>query len=389
MTDGRHDFYQPGLTGFRALAAFWVVLFHLNSFVGPRAITLPVLAWDIPLHPLLTCGWVGVDLFFVLSGFLLSTHLLETLSCPTRGIYRRYLMARARRVFPAYWAQLAILLAVAVWMGHSLPAWIQYLPLHVPMLHFVSEAASFSINNVYWTLPIEFSFYLCLPWVARILARAEKRGGDARWKTLAAVLLGSYLLVWSYRYCAWRSFASSPVNTIVWATSQLPGTFDQFMAGVAAACTLRWLRQDGVLLHPRASTLLLSAGMAGVVAMIYFIDRIYLVFWQGHWALFVWHSLTSAFVAVAVLGVALGGELSRRLFENPLVFWLGTVSYSVYLWHYPILRWLKPWLDAAGLQLAGYLMVVVPLVLAASALSYYAIERPFLRRGRFLSTKTQ
>lgn len=380
----RHDFYQEGLTGFRALAAAWVMLFHVNSFAGPRAIELRLGSFAVEVHPLLTCGWVGVDLFFVLSGFLLATHLLQSLSRPTPGIYRRYFAARVRRVFPAYWAQLAILLAVAVIAAGSLPAWAKYLPLHIPMLHFVSDEASFAVNNVYWTLPIEFAFYLCLPFIARTLARAERRG-RWKWTTLAMLYAGSLALVWTYRYWAFGLHAASPVNTIVWATSQLPGSFDQFMAGVAAATALRWWRRDGPPMAPgrtaKASTALAIAGLGGVVAMIYFIDAIYLEYWRGHPALFFWHSATSAFVALAVLGIALGGPFTRALFENRVAVWLGTISYSIYLWHYPILQWVQGPLDAMKAGLAGYLLAAVPLTIAASAVSYYLVERPFLARA--------
>jgi peptidoglycan/LPS O-acetylase OafA/YrhL len=380
----RHDFYQEGLTGLRALAATWVMLFHVNSFAGPRAIELRLGSFAVEVHPLITCGWVGVDLFFVLSGFLLATHLLQSLSRPTPGIYRRYLAARVRRVFPAYWAQLAILLGVAVIAAGSLPAWAKYLPLHIPMLHFVSESASFAINNVYWTLPIEFAFYLCLPFIARVLARAERRE-RSKWLTLALLYAGSLVLVWAYRYATWRLFAESPVNIIVWATAQLPGSFDQFMAGVAAATALRWWRRDGLFLDS-ARTGGLSSGLAivglgGVVGMIYFIDAIYLEYWHGHPALFFWHSATSAFVALAVLGIALGGPLTRALFENRVAVWLGTISYSIYLWHYPIALWLKPALDGMGAGLASWVLVAVPLTIAVAAASYYALERPFLARA--------
>lgn len=379
----RHDFYQEGLTGFRALAAAWVMLFHVNGFAGPRAIELRLGSFALEVHPLLTCGWVGVDLFFVLSGFLLTTHLLQSLSHPAPGIYRRYFAARARRVFPAYWAQLAILLAVAVIAAGSLPAWAAYLPLHIPMLHFVTPAA-IPANGVYWTLPIELGFYLCLPFIARVLSRAEGRD-HSKWLTLAMLYAGSLVLVWAYRYWAYSLHAAGPVNMIVWATGQLPGSFDQFMAGVAAATALRWWRRDGHRLEPgpaaRLSTTLAVAGLAGVVAMIYFIDAIYLEFWQGHPALFFWHSATSAFVALAVLGIALGGPLTRALFENRLVVWLGAISYSIYLWHYPILQWVKGPLDAMQAGLGLYVLVAVPLTIAVSALSYYALERPFLARA--------
>src|SRR5689334_6257593 len=101
-------FHQDGLTGFRALAATLVMLFHLNDFAGPKAMGVTLFGHTLYLHPLMTIGWVGVDLFFVLSGFLLATHLMEALARGRPQALRRYFVARARRVFPAYWAQLAI-----------------------------------------------------------------------------------------------------------------------------------------------------------------------------------------------------------------------------------------------------------------------------------------
>ena len=375
-----HDFYQEGLTGLRALAATWVMLFHIVGFAGPRAIVVALGPLELKLHPLLTCGWVGVDLFFVLSGFLLTTHLMGSMARAQPGLYRRYFLARIRRVVPAYWAQLAILVGVALVVTGSMPAWIRYVPLHLPMLHFVSESASWAINGVYWTLPIEFGFYLCLPFIVRMLVRAERSPGSARWVTLALLCAGALALTWTYRYFAWRAFAASPTNTIVWAVSQLPGSLDVFMAGVAAAAVLRWRR-----LRPGESTRTLStalavAGLGGVIAMIYWVDAIYLEFWRGHLALFVWHSINAAFAALLVAGIALGGGLTRVLFENRVAVWLGTISYSTYLWHYPILQWLKPWLDAAKVGLAGYLAIAIALTTVVAAISYYAIEKPFLKK---------
>jgi len=63
------------------------------------------------------------------------------------------------------------------------------------------------------------------------------------------------------------------------------------------------------------------------------------------------------------------------------MLWLGTISYSIYLWHYPILQWVKAPLDGMNAGLAGYLLAAVPLTIAVSALSYYAVERPFLARA--------
>lgn len=381
-------FYQGGLTGLRALAATLVMLFHLNDFAGPKAIAVSLFGTQVYLHPLMTIGWVGVDLFFVLSGFLLATHLMEALARGRPRALRKYFVARARRVFPAYWAQLAVLFLVALLVGRSIPEWAQYLPLHIPMLHFVSEPASFSINKVYWTLPIELAFYLCLPVIALFLLRAERGGGAASWAMLAALYAAILAMVWTYRYAMFQRFAGAEINVIAWATSQLPGTLDVFMAGVTAAVALRWGRarhgpwtRGGERL---ASTLLALAGLAGVIGMMYFIDAIHEVYWRGHPALFVWHSVTAAFAAVLVAGIALSGPLTRALFETRVVIFLGTISYSIYLWHYPIGLWAMRAFDAREMGTAAFFAVTIPLIVMASAASYYLVERPFLKKARVI-----
>ena len=379
-------FYQGGLTGFRALAASWVMLFHLFAFTGPKVISVSVFGRELHLHPLLTIGWVGVDLFFVLSGFLLATHLMDALARGRPGALRRYFAARARRVFPAYWVQIALLFVIAVLAARAIPDWARYIPMHIPMLHFLSEKASFAINAVYWTLPIEFSFYLCLPLIARYILRAERRAGAARWAMLFGLYAAIILMVWCYRYAMFRHFEQGTVNEIVWITSQLPGTLDVFMAGVVAATALRWLRLRAAPSpspgHGLASTALAAAGLAGILGMMYFIDHLYAVYWQGHWALFVWHSITAVFIALLVAGIAISGPLTRALFETRAMIFLGTISYSIYLWHYPIGLWAMRTFNAPEMGAAGFFALTIPLILAASAASYYLVERPFLRKTR-------
>jgi peptidoglycan/LPS O-acetylase OafA/YrhL len=142
-----HAFYEEGLTGLRALAACWVMLFHVNAFAGPRVLSVAVFGHDIALHPLITIGWLGVAIFFVLSGFLLTTHLLSSMERGDERILPRYFAARVRRVIPAYWAQIAILVVVVFVVDRSAPDWLHYVPQHLVMLQNISELASSAING--------------------------------------------------------------------------------------------------------------------------------------------------------------------------------------------------------------------------------------------------
>jgi peptidoglycan/LPS O-acetylase OafA/YrhL len=379
--------YCPGLTGLRAYAALWVMFFHVNAFVGPKRLTVAAMGVSFDVTPLVTIGWVGVDLFFVLSGFLLTTHLLERWhGAARRDLVRRYFRARILRVFPAYWVQLAVLLSVAIAVREGqVPPWWIHLPLHVPMLHNLSEEASFAINPVYWTLPIEFGFYLCLPLVAGYLARGETLEPQVAWRRLAAIVACLVAATWAYRYAAWLAYAGSAVNTIVWATSQLPGTLDQFIIGSATAAGYRLLKREPASGLARAaqrnSTAMLAVGVCGVISMMYYVDRVHEFYWAGHGSLFVWHTITAGFIAAAVLAIVVSGPATRLVFENPVAMFLGTISYSIYLWHFPVARWVAGLVDLPSLGLGGAALVVTPVVVTVSALSYYLAERPFLRRS--------
>src|SRR6185503_9779883 len=98
-----------------------------------------------------------------------------------------------------------------------------------------------------------------------------------------------------------------------------------------------------------------------------------------HWLMFAWYSITCIFIAMVVTGTALGGPITRLLFENRVVYFLGLISYSIYLWHFPIGDALARALDAKSLGIGMFSLIAVPSIVAASALSYYFAERPFLR----------
>jgi len=378
--------HERGLTGFRALAVTWVLLFHLNGMVGPKVIATRLFGFEIEWHPLLTIGWVGANLFFVLSGFLLTNRLIERLAVEERApALKSYFIARVRRVFPAYWAQIAILLAVSLLVSHQAPDWVRFLPLHAVMAHNLSYEASWAINPVYWTLPIEFSFYLCLPLIALVLLRAERTAPERKWATLVLITAGIVALSWTYRYLVYQPFAAAEVNARVWVLNQIPGTIDQFMLGGTASVAMRWTRAAWANLPERSrtvlSTVLLFAGLGGLVGLMYFIDSIFEVFWNGHWAVFVWYTFAAAFISVALCGIVIGSPAARALFANPVSVFIGTISYSIYLWHYPIAAWVAHSVDISGMPIAYFLGIAVPPILVASALSYWFIERPFMAKS--------
>jgi peptidoglycan/LPS O-acetylase OafA/YrhL len=365
-------FSRPGLTGLRALAAWWVVAFHLNALAGPRPMLVDVGGFTLDLTPLLTEGWVGVNLFFVLSGFLLTVHLLERRDgVPREQLHREYLWARIRRVVPAYWAQLLVLLAMAVAAGHALPHWAAYVPVHLAFLQNTTLVGHNAINGVYWTLPVEFTFYLVLPF---LVARLPKSGAVPPW-----LVPGAIALAVAWRLATMAMFGDQGVPALFWSTNaQFPGLCDQFAWGIAAG-TLYVRRRDA---GGPASDLLWVAGLLGLLAWMQALHRGIDGFWSGGWIFYAWHPLAGACIAAMVYGVACGGVLARAVFENRLVLALGLVSYSTYLWHFIVAAKLLPAWGHAGLL--RYALVAVPAIVLVSAVSFVLTERPFLRqKARF------
>jgi len=112
--------YFPALTGIRGIAALWVLMLHAWQFSGMPVLAVPLLSGRFDLTPLFKCGYFGVDLFFVLSGFLLSMPFHRAfIAGATRPSLSEFWIHRCRRVLPAYWTQLAILAGVYLYLGRT------------------------------------------------------------------------------------------------------------------------------------------------------------------------------------------------------------------------------------------------------------------------------
>jgi peptidoglycan/LPS O-acetylase OafA/YrhL len=360
--------YLPTLTGVRGLAAAWVFALHAWEFAGAPPLTLPAIGLD--LTPLVRCGYFGVDLFFVLSGFLLAMPFHRAaLDGAPRPSLRRFWMHRCRRVLPAYWLQLAVLTAAFLVLQRSEMTSAGNLFAHALLIQNLVPWPVTLLNPVYWSMPVEWDFYVFLPLLALFVARF-------RWlpalgiAVLAAMLfrVACYASVNDARLAAFIGFGD---------IQQLPGRIDQFVIGIGAA----WIvaRQT---LSPRAASACAIAGTIGIVAMAYiaaprgdFLVRMDVPYLYFH------HTLTALAFGLITLGAVGGGRHATRLLANRPITFLGVISYSLYLWHYPLLSAVQGagWLD--GRPAPAWIVVLlaaVPLVLLVSWLSYRWIERPFL-----------
>jgi peptidoglycan/LPS O-acetylase OafA/YrhL len=322
------------LDGVRGLAVALVVGFHTMGTFAPTK-----------LHPLLwplAGGTLGVDLFFVLSGYLLVTSWTSS-NRSLAGFWRR----RARRLLPAYWVSLLILVPLqAPHLLHDAGR----LALFASMQTFLAPRLPWAVNASYWTLTPELHFYLLLPLVYAALSKLGTR------RTLVLVFALSIV---------WRVASTSHYH---FPADLLPGRIDQFAIGMAAATA-----GDRARAFASRWCAIVAAGALVVVLALYG-----QVFWRTggdppHIVEALAHPLVGALLGVAFLRLRRVGRV-RILEAKPLTA-LGLVSYSLYLWHLPILMLVRRVGGAAP-----YLALAVAAALFAAIASYFVVERPMLRR---------
>jgi peptidoglycan/LPS O-acetylase OafA/YrhL len=358
------------LTGVRALAALWVVLFHAWIAAGKPTPTLPLLITSFDVTPLFAFGWLGVDLFFVLSGFLLTRQAWGKVARGAPGgwlrsrfgeTYLGFLKRRVLRVYPAYYATISILLVLAALHIYLSPPEKLDLALHLVMFHNLVERYIDTINGVFWSIPFEWQFYLVFPLLFVALRRVHP----------LAFYAAFALLAWATK--EWVAHSGDGYMQL-----QLPIRLDAFVAGMCAATFAEHHR-----MRRRAALIAFMLGLLGLFAT----PWIYSAYPSGaHYfdAIGLTRPLwIQASICLFLLSLSAEHHPGVWLFSNRAVVWLGTISYSIYLVHVPVLDFLAmsgayP-MRGSGVPigLTRVLLTAVPTVIVASALLYYSIERPF------------
>jgi peptidoglycan/LPS O-acetylase OafA/YrhL len=361
--------YQPALDGMRAVAVGAVMLFH---FVGADVFA---------------GGLIGVDVFFVLSGFLITSLLLDEHNrhgaVDLRGFYHR----RVLRLFPAMYTLLALVAVVAVFVGRDYPTvWAELGAAAAYSYHvflgfagFASEDSPRALFHL-WSLSVEEWFYFFWPALLLVGLRSARR---QRWLLALAT-------AWAVAWMALR--LSGEVIGVVWtAEDPFAGTgvpylgevafrmgamrFDMLIAGCLLAVAVRRLAlaPDGdrpAWLAPAA-----ALGAAALLAEVALAGRVGLFDPFGSIGFNL--ALLGIVPVVAWVHLVPSGAVGRLL-SLPVVVWIGRRSYGLYLWH-EVLNVLTP--NPGGR--VGTLVRVAVLTLASigvAELSWRYIESPFLRR---------
>ena len=333
--------YRPEIDGLRAVAVIPVILFHagFSTFGG---------------------GYVGVDVFFVISGYLITSIILRELERGT-FTFAKFYERRARRILPALYLMMLCCLPFAwMWMlpkeFKDFAASLQSVVLFVSNIAFWAQSGYFATAAELkpllhtWSLAVEEQFYLLFP-VALLFLWRHGRRKVALWLALAglaSLLLSEFLA---------RAF---PNFNFFW----LPPRIWELMAG--ALCAFARIGRNRL-----RDNLLSLAGLAAILAAVFAFDRntpmpsLYGVLPVGG--------------ACLILAFGVAGTATARLLSLPAVVGVGLISYSAYLWHQPLLAFarIRILTEPSPLTMAALVAATFPL----AWLSWRFVETPFRKGG--------
>jgi peptidoglycan/LPS O-acetylase OafA/YrhL len=353
-----------GLDTLRAAAILLVMLYHLSMYsLLPEA-----------LNPIASVGWAGVDLFFVLSGFLIGSQLLKPYLNGTTPSLKEFYARRAYRILPAFLTVLFLYLAVPLWREAPGPyaPW-QYLTFtwNLLLLHY-PEGRAFS--HV-WSLCVEEHFYLCLPLLLLIFMRRP-----AVWKTvllvLAIVLGGIALRAWLLYHVILKPDVPHDLLMMRYIYYPSYSRLDGLAIGASLAI-LRSFRPSWWSRIARHGDLLLVCGVATVIGALRLCNFDYPSPHLPASILFAFPALAVGFGLMVASAVCDRSVLKRHV---PGAAPLATLAYSLYLTHKSVAhathKLLPVWTAQADWRAVCIYSVAC---LSAASLLYFAVERPFLR----------
>ena len=340
----------------RAIAALSVLVAHAWMYAhGFGASTY------VPfLHRIVASGALGVQLFFALSGYLIFRPFARRDFGGGGPInLRSYAFNRALRILPLYWFAVVVLLVLTQHGGSSNQWWRFGL-----FAETFSRTTAQTVDGPMWSVVVEIHFYILLPLIAWVLAGLSQ---GRRWMA-GALLIGAGAISVLFQY-------NMPHPAIVW-TYSLPSTFYGFVPGMLLALLqIGWEERPPAWLRGP-----LASRDAWIAASI-------LVWVAAAWYLFTVPPLTAAaaFLTVGAVVLPLRHEQMVRVLDSRPLALLGVASYSLYMWHVPIMAQLTK-LTIFQHDFALLVLVALPAALLTAAISYFVVERPALRQRRRWST---
>lgn len=330
--------YRADIDGIRCLAILPVVIFHAFPHLIPG-------------------GFIGVDIFFVISGYLISSIIYQESHQGTFS-YSNFYYRRIKRIFPALLA--VLLFCMVMSYIYMLPSELKTISRHIIAGVFFSQNINLFFESGYfdastelkplmhlWSLGVEEQFYIIFPIIVLFLAK-ERR-------TLFIAILCIMLL--SFIYCLKLTFSN--IN----AAYYLPFTR---MWELMVGCIIAFPEfKKRIIISKISSDFLSILGIFGILLSCFIIDST--SFFPGY---------VSLLPVISTAMLIVSGEnaiINKNILSNKLIVFIGLISYPLYLWHWPIISYMK----IIGIFDSRYVKIIaVALGLIAASLTYLFIEKP-------------
>ncbi len=395
------------LDGVRGVAVLMVIIFHINRVTGDNL-------WDPKTNPLAssvsTAGGTGVTLFFVLSGFLLFMPFAKALLFKTDWpLLRVYYLRRMLRIIPTYYVSL-FLIILFQYPEYLHRDHFKNLLLFLTFFMDSTRATFRQINGPYWTLATEWQFYMLLPFIALGIAIIVSRVPIKRRLLATSVCLlgiiicGLFIRFWGLYFLAnpTRTFLvpRTELNVLNFFLFGITGKYtEDFAVGMFISLYYIYSQHPStdkkvVQLWERLSPWLWTWGILILVfsAMWHFKSG-YAWSWPfiptGMMDAFNWLSemLLAIGFGACIAAILYGNSVLKALFEWPMLRWVGLISFSLYIWHLPLIILFQsrvlPMFSGLN-RLATYSMYwywAIVVIFPFAFLSYLIVERPWMRLG--------
>jgi len=369
LSNDTQTLYFDHINILRAFAALTVLVYHvIEHFQWKDFPTTGLLAW-------FRIGWMGVDLFFVISGFVVALTAIQLFRQYGNGFYKVFVRRRLARIAPLYYFTLVIYLVFIVpELFFNPDFYMVHLPLHLLFLHNVTVQTCGSINGVNWSIGTEMQFYALVILLIRWLA----------WASPWRILVSFTLVSWLYRLITFYLLEINGVdNSFIrfFYLTQLLGMLDEFGFGIYIVRMVldKRLGEPGSIELRDWFYLVLSIVLATLsVYITLHLLWLDITYWHNPWLVIFWRTMVGL-SACSLIWVAI---YLQRFFSKTVIFplfYLGEISYGIYLWHLPVIMSVKKLTYLNHVQI---LILVLGLTLLLSMFSWHFLEKPFIRRYR-------
>ena len=349
------------IDGLRAIAVTAVVLYHLG------------ISW-IP------GGFLGVDLFFVISGYVITRLILDSINQSSALDLRAFYAARLRRIYPGFlFMVLCTILFIGVWAPEAIKRFLSDLPYALTGTinwllvsrhqdYFETIGRPPLLQHT-WSLAVEAQFYLVWPLILYFILKQFGKKHIPLASLIIAAASGITLLFVSFSLDA--SNASKVSHVYFGTDTHSIGLF------LGAALAVSWIPQNFTKTVSRKAQDFIDGvgfiGFIGILAAFLFIDETQPTLYK------IAFPLAGICGAAIVMSVVHPASRFAPVLQNPVFLWIGERSYAIYLWHWVIFQVTRPSVDLAGKEWALTALRIL-IVLALSDISLRFVELP-IRRG--------